>query len=161
MADYAFPSRWSGLKRGWKRRKASLRSSRGWSTVESKCRLCFHFPFCLFFLQSADLSLFTGMMRKQQQTIKFRAALFSIWYWLWEEDRRDGIPGQHGLASAMFTTEDKRPSVAISLDSSACDRTTLRSSVGSSCVGTSQQSKPRTSIWGFFGRSRGKYFINF
>lgn len=29
MFDLNFPSRWSGLKRGWRRKKGSLRSSRG------------------------------------------------------------------------------------------------------------------------------------
>lgn len=87
MTDYDFPFRWSELKREWKRKKASLRSSRGWSTVESKCKLVFFlFPVCLLKQFAHLLSLFSGMMRKRQQTIRFRAALFYTWYLLWEEE---------------------------------------------------------------------------
>lgn len=40
-----FPSRWSGLKKGWRRKRASLRSSRGWSTVANRCK---HLPITPF-----------------------------------------------------------------------------------------------------------------
>lgn len=118
MTDNDFPSRWSELKSEWKRKKASLRSSRGWSTVESKCRLVSLFPACLFVQFAHSLFSFSGMMRKRQQTIRFRAAPFYTWCLLWEEDTRNATlsrPCSHDLGAAMSPPENIQPGGAVSL----------------------------------------------
>lgn len=38
--------RWSELKKGWRRKRGSPRSSKDWSTVENRCEFLHHGPSC-------------------------------------------------------------------------------------------------------------------
>lgn len=132
MTDYDFPFRWSELKREWKRKKASLRSSRGWSTVESKCKLVF------FFISSVSVkaicSLVIFILRNDEKTaadykIQGGSVLHLVLALRGGDVQRHPKPALQSRTCRLWCLQ---PSVAVSL---VWDRTTLcaRGRSGSIC----------------------------
>lgn len=81
--------RWSELKRGWKRRKGSPRSSRDSSTVENRCEFFHHGPSC-----SADISLLLFFF----ETLCVLMFFSQEW---WEDGCRLQDPGRLSAASCV------------------------------------------------------------